>query len=47
MELSKMPDRWNRQVVSQTVDVLFESAQKKVTDEHSKAVLANLRSLVF
>ena len=26
MELSKMPDRWNRQVVSQTVDVLFESA---------------------
>ena len=41
-----MDGRFNRVSVMQTIDVLFESAQGKVTDEHSKNVITNLRKLV-
>jgi hypothetical protein len=45
-ELCKMDGRFNRVAVMQTIDVLFESAHGKVTDEHSKNVITNLRRLV-
>jgi hypothetical protein len=45
-EIVKMDGRFNKVAISQTIDVLFESAQGLVTDEHSKIVIENLRKLV-
>ena len=45
-ELCKMDGRFNRVSVMQTIDLLFDSAHGKVSDEHSKSVIENLRKLV-
>mmetsp|Transcript_696 Transcript_696/g.966 ORF Transcript_696/g.966 Transcript_696/m.966 type:complete len:97 (+) Transcript_696:106-396(+) len=44
--LSKMPGRNDRVTVEQTMDVLFEIAAGKMSDDSDKAVLANLRKHV-
>jgi len=41
--LAKMPGRHERAVVDQTMDVLFEVAASKMSDNADKEILANLR----
>ena len=41
--VAKMPNRHERQVVEQTMDVLFEIAAAKMTSDADKEILANLR----
>ncbi len=46
-EIVKMEGRFDRVAISQTIDVLFESAHGLVSDEHSKVVIKNLRKLIL
>ena len=44
--VSKMPGRFERTVVEQTIDTLFAAAADKMGDDTDKEVLANLRKHV-
>ena len=42
--LTRLPNKFDKKTIEQTVDVLFDVAASKIKDEHSLEVLANLRA---